>query len=56
MPEKFCSRNVMEPHQKHGYVFVDNRLYVQGIGFSGAPYVVVVKDLVVTCCEYYNEL
>lgn len=46
----------MEPHQKHGLVYEDNRIYVKGIGFLGAQYVVVVRDLVVNCCEYCNEL
>lgn len=46
----------MQPLQKHGRVYEDNRIYVKGIGYSGAQYFVVVKDLVVNCCEYCNEL
>jgi hypothetical protein len=40
----------MEALQKHGLAdYEDNRIYVKGIGFSGAQFV-VIKDIVVNFC------
>jgi hypothetical protein len=56
MRKKVCSRNLIEPTQKHGLVYEENIIFVKGIDYSGAQYFVVVKDLVVNCCEYCNEI
>ena len=56
MHKKFCSRNLMEPLQKHGLMYEDNRIYVKGIGHLGEQYFAVVKILVLNCCENCNEI
>jgi hypothetical protein len=57
MRNKFCSQNLMEAFHKHGLAYYeDNRIYVEGTGCSGVQYVVVMKEIVVNCCEYCEEL